>query len=112
MKRLLFLGACLVALASQPVVAQTGGADIVVVRVNEYNGSTHLAIERGGKTPEYIDFKWQEKPEKNQSAATGYYVALVKLYQQGYQVQAVIPGIAGSAGYSTTTLIFAKPVTK
>lgn len=52
MKKLFFLGACLVALASQPVMAQTGGPSVVVVSIR-YGGDSpelgHLLINRDGK---------------------------------------------------------------
>jgi hypothetical protein len=51
MKKLLFLGACLVALASQPVMAQTGGStdvDVTVVRVTASYVRTHVTVTRPG----------------------------------------------------------------
>jgi hypothetical protein len=108
MKKLVFLGACLVALASSPVKAQTGGADIVVVRVMEYNGRTYLTVERAGQEPEQIDFKWDSRiGEKRERASKGYLDTLSKLYQQGYRVQATIPGFT-NADVAYTTLVFTK----
>jgi hypothetical protein len=52
MKKLVFLGACLVVLASQPVKAQTGGADVVVVKVSEYATYIEFYIARSGSKPE------------------------------------------------------------
>lgn len=114
MKKLLFLGACLVALASQPVMAQTGGADIVVVRVAEYSSRTHLTVERAGQEPEEVEFDWDSRIGKKwPRASKGYLDALSKLYQQGYQVQATIPGTSFNNGGTTyTTLIFSKPSNK
>ena len=110
MKKLFFLGACLVALASSPVLAQTGGADVVVVRVAEYNTHTHLTVERAGQEPEEIEFDWDGRIGKKPGRASkGYLDALSKLYQQGYQVQATIPGAAFTNGGTTyTTLVFTK----
>ncbi len=108
MKKLIFLGACLLALASAPAKAQTGGADIVVVRVMEYHGRTYLTIERAGQEPEQLDFKWDSRiGEKWERASKGYLNALSKLYQQGYRVQATIPGFAND-GVAYTTLMFIK----
>jgi len=114
MKKLLFLGACLVALASSPVMAQTGGADIVIVRVAEYSSNTHLTVERVGQEPEEIEFDWDSRIGKKWGRASkGYLDALSKLYQQGYQVQATIPGASFNNGGTTyTTLVFTKPNSK
>jgi flagellar hook assembly protein FlgD len=113
MKKLIVLAACLLALTSQPVLAQTGGPDVVVVRVEEYSGHAHLTIERAGKEPEEIEFNWNPKVGKGERASKGYYDALAKLYQQGYQVQATIPGATSNSGTLTyTTLVFIKPVGK
>jgi predicted secreted protein len=110
MKKLIFLAACLVALTSQPVLAQTVGTDVVVVRVAEAVGRTHLTIERSGQEPEEISFDWADKTSKNQRASKGYLDALNKLYQQGYQVQATIPGAQyANGGTAFTTLVFTKP---
>ena len=109
MKKLFLLGACLLALASQPVMAQTGDADVVAVRVAERYGQTHLTIERAGQEPEEIAFGWDGRIDKKfNRASKGYLDALRKLYQQGYQVQATIPGAANSNGTTYTTLIFTK----
>jgi hypothetical protein len=108
MKKLVLLGACLAALASSPVKAQTGGADVVVVRVMEYSGRTYLTVERVGQEPEQIDFKWDSRiGEKRERASKGYLNALNKLYQQGYRVQATIPGLAND-DVAYTTLVFMK----
>jgi hypothetical protein len=57
MKKLLFLGACLVALASQPVMAQTGGADVVVVQVSFGLGAGQILISHGGGKTEVVEIK-------------------------------------------------------
>lgn len=116
MKRLLFLGLCLVALASQTVMAQTSGPDIIVVRVEETNTHVSLTVERVGQAPEGIGFDYDRRPGKAIRTSKGYLDALSKFYEQGYVVQAVIPGVtyttAAGVIYSTSTLIFTKPNTK
>ncbi|MGI4867579.1 MAG: hypothetical protein ACRYFZ_26905 [Janthinobacterium lividum] len=114
MKKLLFLGACLVALASQPVRAQTGGMDVLVVRVEETNAHVSLTVERAGQEPEGIGFDYDRRPGKAGRASKGYLDALSKFYEQGYIVQAVIPGVTYTAigGVTYSTLIFTKPRTK
>jgi hypothetical protein len=110
MKKLILLAVCLVALTSQPVLAQTGGTEVVVVRVAEGAGRTHLTIERSGQEPEEIIFDWSDNTSKNQRASKSYLDALSKLYQQGYQAQATIPGAQyANGGTVFTTLVFTKP---
>jgi len=90
-------------------MAQSGGADMVVVRVAERYSQTHLTIERAGQEPEEIAFEWDSRIDKKFGRASkGYLEALSKLYQQGYQVQATIPGAANGNSITYTTLIFTK----
>jgi hypothetical protein len=112
MKKLLFLGACLVALASQPVMAQASGPDVLVVRVVEIYGRTLITIERAGQEPEEIIFDWNGRPGKGARASKGYYDALARFYQQGYQTQAIIPGSHSSTGEVFTTIFLTKPTGK
>jgi hypothetical protein len=56
MKKLLFLGTCLLALGSQPVMAQMTGPQIAVV--TSYSSgfaAGHFVVDKDGKT-EVIDF--------------------------------------------------------
>jgi hypothetical protein len=111
MKKLLFLGACLVALASQPVMAQTSGPDVVIVRVEEsYSGKLKLFVERAGQETEAIVFE----ETKKENMGKGYYPFLNKLYQQGYQMQGIIPGAMITSGFAvtTSTLVFVKATSK
>ena len=95
-------------------MAQTGGADVVVVRVEETYTHVNLTIERAGQDPEGIGFDYDRRAGKAVRASKGYLDALSKLYQQGYIVQAVIPGVAlaTAGGVTYSTLIFTKPSTK
>jgi hypothetical protein len=108
MKKFLFLGACLVALATQPVMAQTGGADLVVVHVQESSRSLSFSIARGQRQPEEIEIKLG----KEVKMASGYYTVLSKFYSQGYVLQAVIPSTTGGASWVESTLILGKPTAK
>jgi hypothetical protein len=112
MKKLFFLGACLVALASQPVMAQTGGADIVVVKVVEDVGLLHFYIARSGSKPEVREFSGKGLKEKGE----GNYVSgqaestrslLVELTQQGYTLTTTYSA-SRSPGVGLTTLVFTK----
>lgn len=111
MKKLFFIGACLAALAARPALAQASKQDVLMVRVRELSGETRLIIERVGLAPQELTIEWNDKAGKNMSAAKGYLGALDKIFQQGYQLQAVIPGVALTTpgGITTSTLVFTKP---
>jgi hypothetical protein len=110
MKKLLFLGACLMALASQPVLAQTGGADIVVVKVRETYSYMELNIARPGSKPEKRVFKSKELKElgdgnEPSGIAEATRRLLADLAQQGYSLTSTY---GSSSELSPTTLIFTK----
>jgi hypothetical protein len=100
MKKLFFLGACLVALTSQPVKAQTGGADITVVRVAENSGRL-VVVRPGGKATEHslnMGLGLKGLSESGQTIQT----VMEGLYQEGYELKTT---------YSTgnvTTIILAR----
>jgi hypothetical protein len=103
MKKLFFLSACLVALAAQPVMAQTSGADIVVVRLS-FNGARLVtAIARGEGKTETTELDVPISPVKTTAPlAEAYQRVLVKLSREGYTLK----GMTG--GDSFTTIVFAK----
>jgi hypothetical protein len=101
----LFLGACLVALLSYPVMAQTVRPDLVVVRVIENPRTLRFSIARGRQQPEEVEVKLG----KEVKAAPSYHTVLAKYYAQGYVVQAVIPGLNSSTNWTESTLILGKP---
>lgn len=107
MKKLFFIGACLVALVSQPVMAQTGAPDLVVVKVDETPSFLRFSIARGQQEPEEV----QINLGKAMKVSVAYYTTLSKFYAQGYVVQALIPGIV-RANWIESTLILGKPVSK
>jgi hypothetical protein len=103
MKKLLFLGACLVALASQPVLAQTGGADVVIVRAYQINGKCVIATSRGTGKTEVTSVDVPINNFKNQaSTAEAYHQIIAALVQQGYSLKGM------SGGDDQTTWVFSK----
>jgi hypothetical protein len=96
MKKFLFLGACLLALASQPVMAQTGGADIVVVKVYEYAGEQRITVSHSdGKTDEVSSKTGRTNlPE----AGVTLQKVFTTLHQQGYTIKGSTSTYAGSIG--------------
>jgi basic membrane lipoprotein Med (substrate-binding protein (PBP1-ABC) superfamily) len=103
MKKLIFFAACLVALTSQPAIAQTGGADVVVV-VQTYPiaGGTRVLVSRSAGNTEQIDFKSGGKNQAQESE--GYQQVFTKLYQEGYTLTSTFsPG-----SMMASTLVFTK----
>jgi hypothetical protein len=103
MKKLLFLGACLVALASQPVMAQTGGVDVVVVRVFDNGSSVNLVINRGPGKSEKVFFGSGGNDKHLADTAEAYQQLIAKLHQEGYGLKSTFPAVNGLA-----TLVFVK----
>jgi hypothetical protein len=102
MKKLLFLGACLVAFASQPVLAQTGGPEVVVVRFG-YVGASKLRayIARGADKVEE-----QENPGKNRMPDEAAFCQqlITKLYQEGYTLK----GSFSTGNIPPASMVFVK----
>jgi hypothetical protein len=112
MKKLLFSGACLVALASQPVMAQTGGSDIVVVKMIEGNGLLRFYIARPSGKPEIREFSTKQLKEKGEGEylngqAECTRILFAELAQQGYSLTTTYSSSA-SSGIGLTTLVFTK----
>jgi hypothetical protein len=103
MKKLLFLGACLLALASQPVMAQAGGADVVLVKIADNGLSLHMETVRGTGKPELLDLTGKEYRETG-AATSATQRVIAKLCQEGYILKG---SYAGQHSYFTT-LIFIK----
>lgn len=106
MKKLLLLGGCLWALAAQPASAQTGSADVVVVKVLESPLATRIIIARSSGFPDEYDIKaslaGNEATVARESAQKMQEI-LTKLYDQGYAVRSTFGG--GDGGHSTLVLV-------
>jgi hypothetical protein len=103
MKKLLFLGACLMALASQPVMAQTGGAQVAVVRLLSSGSHLFVTTTYGVGKTESVDTDVPLSIAKSQKPiAEAYQQVVMKLTQEGYTLKGM------SAGDGYTTLIFMK----
>jgi hypothetical protein len=108
MKKLLFVGSCLVALASQPVRAQTGGStevDVTVVRVTAGYPRTFVTITRPGGKDESIEFDNYGRAEKRQLVGPGFQQLVADLYKQGYQLQSTFDTTLGT-NTSASILLF------
>jgi hypothetical protein len=103
MKKLLFLAACLVTLASTPVVAQSGGPGVVIVQFYTTGlGNGHIAITRGEGRTEDVEFKVTNI--KQHTAAEAYQRVFAQLVQEGYSLKSTFFPEDGS----TVTLVFEK----
>lgn len=107
MKKLLFLGACLVALASQPVMAQTGNAEVVVVRLEESLRRVYVSVTRADGKSEQLEFESGSGNNGLDNSGQGYQKLIAGLYQQGYRLQSTFSSTL-SATADRTTLIFVK----
>ncbi|MGI4884261.1 MAG: hypothetical protein ACRYFR_04810 [Janthinobacterium lividum] len=106
MKKLFFFGACLVALASSPAMAQTGGADVVVVRTTDSYGSLHVVVTHGEGKTEAFDFPAKDLKRAPNGQEEALQKVFAKLYQEGYQLRGT-----GGGGYNyliRNTFVFAK----
>jgi hypothetical protein len=107
MKKLLFLGACLVVLASQPVLAQAGGAQVAVLRITEYPSTVCVSLKQAAGKSEQWKFDNGGTGKRLDNAGQGYYKLLTDLYQQGYQLQSTF-NAAVEPSISRTTLLLVK----
>jgi hypothetical protein len=99
MKKLLFLGACLVAFAAQPVMAQSGGAEVVVVRI-----LNNLVIVRPGGKTEEVEYAAGTNAKSLTDSGIIVQRVITKLYQEGYVLKSTYSGSPGAGA----TLIFLK----
>lgn len=104
MRKLIVLGACLLALGVYPSVALAADPEVVVVRVYEQLGSpSRLVISRGAGKTEVLDFP-NGYSEKNVVAAAELYHRIVtQLYQEGYVLQGTL-----KSGDISGTMLFVK----
>jgi hypothetical protein len=90
----IFLGACLWALVSAPALAQTGGSDVAVVRV-ERTGGPHglITVSLGANSTQAKEIDVPNNSIKAAEALSeATQQALAPLVQQGYAVKAMSGG--------------------
>jgi hypothetical protein len=107
MKKLLFLGVCLVALASQPVMAQTGGAQVAVVRITEFPATVYVSLTKTEGKSEQWKFDSGRMGKRLDDSGQGYHKLLTDLYQQGYHLQSTFSTEIES-DISRTTMVLVK----
>jgi len=107
MKKLLFLGTCLVALASSPIRAQTGVSQIAVLRITEYPGTVYVSLTQAEGKSEQWKFDNGSTGKRLDDSGQGYYKLLANLYNQGYHLQSTFSSAIGT-DLNRTTLILVK----
>lgn len=91
------------ALASSPVMAQTGGPDVVVVRIVE-GAAVYVTITRGVGKSEEFEFANRYHGKGSASTVESYHQLVSKLYQEGYSIKSTI----ATGNSASTILIFVK----
>lgn len=106
MKKLLFLGAGLWALAAAPARAQAVGSapELAVVRIFDNGLAVNAMITRGEGQNEKVEFASGGFDKRLQASGEGYYKLFQKLYQEGYTLQSTF----ATGHNSLTTLLFIK----
>lgn len=109
MKNLLYVGACLIALASTPASAQTGSTDVVVVKVTESYDYLLLDIARAGVKPERRTFKRRDLLVDGAPAEITRQL-IAQLYKEGYALTSTYGGggILTGSNMNLNTLVFTK----
>jgi hypothetical protein len=110
MKKLLFSGACLVALASSPAMAQATtqpAVDITVVRVTANYARTQVTVTRPGGKDELLEFENNDQSAKRQPVGGGFQQLVAGLYEQGYQLASTFDTQMGPSK-SASILLFVR----
>jgi hypothetical protein len=95
------------ALNYSPVKAQTGGTDVVVVRVTEGVRRVNVSITKPDGKSEQVEFENGATGERLDKSGQGYQKVIAALYQQGYRLQSTFSATAGQND-NRTTLVFVK----
>jgi hypothetical protein len=107
MKKLLFLGACLVALASSPVKAQTAEPQVIVVRVLEDPRNIYVSITRPDGQTEDRKLESGLGTKGLTASSKAFHQLISSLYQQGYRLQSTFT-TDNATNDNRTTLILVK----
>jgi hypothetical protein len=107
MKKLFFLGASLVGLASSPARAQASGSQVAVVRITEYPGTVYVSLTQAEGKSEQWKFDSGSTGKRLDDSGQGYYKLLADLYQRGYRLQSTFSA-AVDPGVNRITLVLLK----
>ena len=102
MKKLVFLGACLLVLRVHPVVSAAADPEVIVVTCFSNATKLRFVISRGAGRSEVVEVSYTGSSEKALLAQSEAYHRIVqRLYQEGYTHQ-------GNALVGTNTTLFVK----
>ncbi|MVN78404.1 hypothetical protein GO988_18900 [Hymenobacter sp. HMF4947] len=108
MKKLILLGAYLLALAA-PMHAMAGPPDIVVVRIREFSTSATAVITRGEGKSELVEIDTKGNFNKEfAQVSEAYHKLFYGLYQEGYTLQSTMSTSASQSTGGVITLLFTK----
>ncbi|OUJ68038.1 hypothetical protein [Hymenobacter crusticola] len=107
MNKLFFIASCLLVLSSSPTWAQQA-PEVVTVRIKETANYVDLTTATDGKAADWRRIKFTAKEDDDERTAEEVEKVVNTYYQQGFTIQAVVPGYI-DASTKTTTLIFVKP---
>lgn len=102
MKKMLLLGACLLALGFAPAKAQTGGPGVVVVSMLQLNTTFKAAITREDGKSELLTFPSGVSDKNLVAGAQAYQKLIAQFYREGYLLKSTF------GGDGRTVLIFVK----
>lgn len=102
MKKLLLLGACLLALGSSPVAAQAGGPGVAVVSIVNLGPSYKAVITREDSKSEALEIPNGGSDKRLMATSQGFQKLISKLYQEGYTLKSTF------GGDRVTNLVFVK----
>lgn len=97
MKKLSWLGACLLALAFSPAMAQTGAPDVVIVRTTDSYESLRIVVTHGEGKTEVLELARKDLKQSPNGQEEALQKVFAKLYQEGYQLRGT-----GGGGYNYT----------
>ena len=85
-------------------MAQTGGADVVIVKTFEVSGVTRIAISHGEGKTEIVEAPGGGSKKDLTDSSEALHKVITGLYRQGYALKNTFGGNQGSG----STLIFVK----
>lgn len=106
MKKPFVLGACLVAVASSPAMAQTVAPDVVVVRTTDNYNNLRIIVTHGEGKTEVLELARKDLKQSPNGQEEALQKVFAKLYQEGYQLRGT-----GGGGYNymiRNTFLFTK----
>ena len=95
MKKLLWLGACQVALAAAPAMAQTGPPDVVVVETTDRLDGYRIVVTHGEGKTQVRELVRKDLKQSPNAPAEALQKVLTQLYQEGYHLRGT-----GGGGYN------------